>query len=117
MSFLTVNSVDYEVTTDGAQQGEPIRQGAVVRAFAGNARSTVRSVKRQWSFTVFFDDPADEATLRTATELGQAVTCTGDALAGASVSCIVTVGASDYLANLAATYGHWRAAAVALEEV
>lgn len=117
MSFVTIAGTPYECTTDGASQGEPIRQGAVVRAFAGNARSTIRSVKRQWSLTVFFDDPTDETTLRTATELGQAVTCTGDALLGASVSCVVMVGASSYIPVLAATYGHWRTASVTLEEV
>ena len=117
MSFVTIAGTPYEVTTDGASQAEPIRQGAVVQAYAGNARSTVRSVKRQWELTVFFNDPTAETTLRTATELGQAVTCTGDALLGASVSCIVTVGASEYIPNLAATYGHWRAASVHLGEV
>lgn len=117
MSFVTIGANSFECTVDGAQQGEPIRQGAVVRAFAGNARSTIRTVKRQWELTVFFTDPTAETTLRTATELGQAVTCTGDALLGASVSCIVSVGSSSYIPNLAATYGHWRAASVHLEEV
>jgi hypothetical protein len=117
MPFITIAGTDYEVTEDGASHGDPLRQGAVVRAFAGNARSTIRSVKRQWDLTIFFDDPTDETALRTATELGQAVTCTGDALLGASVSCIVTVGASEYIPNLAATYGHWRTASVHLEEV
>jgi len=116
MPFITIDGDAYEVTTDGAQQGEPVRQGAVVRAFAGNARSTIRSVKRTWSLTLFFDDPDAETTLRTATELGQPVTCTGDALLGESVTCIVTVGASEYIDNRAATYGHWRAASVTIEE-
>lgn len=117
MSFITIGGASYDCTTDGAQQGEPIRQGTVVRAFAGNARSTIRTVKRTWQVTVFFSNLANEDTLRTATQLGQAVTCTGDALNGASVSCIVAVGAAEYIPNLAATYGHWRAASVALEEV
>lgn len=117
MSFVTIAGTPYECTTDGASQGEPIRQGAVVRAFAGNARSTIRSVKDTWDLVLFFDDPTEEITLRNATKLGQAVTVTDDALLGASVSCIVTVGRSDYLANLAATYGHWRAASVHFEEV
>lgn len=116
MSFVTIAGASYECTTDGAQQDEPIRQGAVVRAFAGNARSTIRSVKRKWQLTVFFADLTNEDTLRAATELGQAVTCTGDALKGVSVSCIVMVGASSYIPNLAATYGHWRTASVSLEE-
>lgn len=116
MAFIDIAGASYECTVDGAQQGEPIRQGAVVRAFAGNARSTIRSVKRTWQVTIFFTDLDDEDTLRAATELGQAVSCGNDALKGETVSCIVMVGASEYIPNLAATYGHWRAASVALEE-
>lgn len=116
MSFITIDGVEYECTTDGAQQGEPIKAGAVVRTFSLGARSTVRAVKDTWDVTVFFDDPEDEITLRDATKLGQAVSVTGDAMLGDSLTCIVTVGASEYIDNRAATYGHWRAASVHLEE-
>lgn len=115
MSFITIGGVEYDCTHDGAQQGEPVKAGAVVRAFALNARSTIRATKDTWDVTILFQDPTEEITLRDATKLGQAVTCTGDALLGASVSCIVTVGTSSYIPALAATYGHWRAASVHLE--
>lgn len=118
MSFVTIAGADYEVTTDGASELDPIEIGARVRAYAGNQRSTVRGVIRGWQMTVLFmGGLTEEETLRTATQLGQHVTCTGDALKGVSATCEVTVGSVQMIPAIDATYGHWRGASVTIRRV
>jgi len=115
--FVVINGNAYEVTQDGASELEPVRIGAVVDSFSGNARSTVRAVKRGWGLTLLFrGDLSDEEMLRTDVSLGQAVPCSGDALKGVTATCIVDIGAAGFIPATDGTYGHWRTLAVTLRK-
>jgi hypothetical protein len=103
MAFLTIGGTTYQVLDDGASEN-PLAHviGHEDRAFAGNLRSTVRGEKREWGPFRLLDSGGDfmtEAeyqTLRSATAAGVFLTCSGDALNGASVSCRVRITAAAY---------------------
>lgn len=99
--------------TRGATEAEVIRVGEATRAFAGNLRSTVRSVRRSWHFTLAPMTDAALTTLRATCEAGAFVTCAGDALGG-SYTCEVRITDAPYLEDGA---GFLRAPTLALQEV
>lgn len=116
--FVTINGNPYEVTHDGAAELAPIVIGARFRTASGKQRSTARAVIRGWGMTLLFrGDLSDEETLRDDVSLGEQVTCSGDALKGASVLCDVEIGAAGMIPDLAAPFGHWRTLEVVLREV
>lgn len=97
MAFLHIDGVgDIEVqTTNPSVEYEEI--GSTRRAYSGNLRSSIKAVRRKWSFT---SAPVSQTTyenLYNATKLGQNVVCSGDAL-NASITCQVKVTA-DYIPN------------------
>lgn len=80
MAFLTIAGVNVDVLTTGAHELPPVEIGKSKRAFAGNLRTSMRSIKRLWSFTTRDMTDAEITTLRTAAPHGNFVTCSGDAL-------------------------------------
>lgn len=80
MAFLVIAGVTVDVLTSGAREGQPIEIGRSRRAFAGNLRSSLRSIKRMWSFATRDMIDAEITTLMTAAPHGAFVTCSGDAL-------------------------------------
>lgn len=98
MPFLTVAGVTVVVQDSSASEGPPTLIGGSARAFDGTLRSSVRASKRNWQFTTNPMTDANVATLRAAIETGtQIVTCSGDALLGASVSCEVQITDIQYI--------------------
>lgn len=95
MAFLTIAGLTVEVQTAGAQQEAGTVLGERVRTLSGTLRSTVRAVKRAWSFSTPPLTSADAATLRAAIANDAVVTCAGDALGGA-VACMVRVTQAPY---------------------
>lgn len=96
MSFLTVSAIEIPIQATGADQDEPLRIGEQVPAFSGRLRSSVRAVKRRWSFTTGPMTAAEVTTLESAIALDAEVTCAGDALGG-SVTCQVRITRKSYL--------------------
>lgn len=80
MAFLIIAGVTVDVVTTGGHEGPPIEIGRSRRAFAGNLRSSIRSIKRVWTFLTRDMTDAEIVTLRTAAPYGSFVTCSGDAL-------------------------------------
>jgi hypothetical protein len=80
MAFLIIAGVTVDVVTNGARQLPPIEIGKSRRAFAGNLRSSIRSVKRMWSFTTREMLDAEIATLQAAAPHGAYAACSGDSL-------------------------------------
>lgn len=96
MAFLTLGATEVWVDTRGATEPEVIRVGESTRAFAGNLRSTVRAVKRNWRFTGAPMSESAFAALRATFEAGDFVTCFGDALGG-TYECEVRVTDAGYV--------------------
>lgn len=80
----------------GATREESEAIGEATRAFAGNLRSSVRAEKRRWTVQVYVPTEAEFATLLAATANRAFVTCTGTLLQNASITCMVTVGRTDF---------------------
>lgn len=98
MSFLIINGNAYEViSTGGAQRRTPVRIGSATRAAAGNLRLQYSAEKRVWSFPLAPLTEAQDTTLVADTALGVFVTCSGSALKGASVTCSVEIGETQYV--------------------
>jgi hypothetical protein len=116
MAMLSVAGVAYDVMTDGATEEEDERMGQSVRAFDGTLRSTMRTPKRVWQFTLGPLTETDYQTLRTNVGAGLFVTCAGDALGG-SVTCEVTITAAPYLQDASQTNDFLREPTVKLREV
>lgn len=114
MAFLTIAGNTVVIQTAGATEEAPERGGEVARAFAGNLRSSLRYRKRAWRFTTNPLTQVAYDSLVAASDTGAPVTCSGDALSGASVSCIVQVSGGGYIQN---DLGHLRAALIQLAEV
>jgi hypothetical protein len=104
MAFLTLGGTTYQVIDDGNVGENPTAHviGQEDRAFDGTLRSTVRGEKREWGPFRLLDSGGDymtEAeyqTLRAAVAGGAFLTCSGDALNGASVSCRVRITTAAY---------------------
>jgi hypothetical protein len=84
VAFLILGGVSVDALTSGAREGQPIEIGRSRRAFAGNLRSSLRSIKRMWSFVTRDMTDAEITTLMTAAPHGAFVTCSGDALPGSA---------------------------------
>jgi hypothetical protein len=97
LAFLVVAGITVPIALTGATKKAPEKAGAESRAFGGNLRSTTRWTKRNWQFTTKGLLDADAAAIEAAVNPGDFVTCTGDALGGASVSCLVTCGDGPYV--------------------
>lgn len=98
MAFLTVAGTDLEVQTTGAARNEDERIGGTRRrSFAGVIRSQVKAHKRRWAFTTSPLTLAAADAFRALVDFDAHVACTGDALGGASVTCVVDIGESPYL--------------------
>lgn len=80
MAFLTIAAVNVDVLTSGARELPPAEVGKAKRAFAGNLRTSMRSIKRVWSFSTADMTDAQITTLRNAAPHGSFVTCSGDSL-------------------------------------
>lgn len=96
MSFLVIAGSTVPVAPSGASENAPEQIGSTSRAYDGSLRSTVRAEKRSWTFTTKPIDSTLEATIRAAVANAYAVTVTGSALGGASVTCIVTLGQASF---------------------
>lgn len=91
--FLTIAGTPIEIAHGGATQRKGDVVGETARSFSGQLRSTVRATKRAWDFTTAPLTLADAATVRA---LAGFASCSGDALGGASVACLVTIGDAQY---------------------
>lgn len=91
MAFLTIAAINVDIQTNpNPEESAPYEVGRSRRAFAGNLRTCMRSVKRVWVFTSALMTEAQITTLRTAAPHGSFRTCTGDALGGgAGFTCEV----------------------------
>ena len=101
MPMLTVAGFTLEVSTDGATQSESDFIGGAERVFDGSMRSSRRGAKRNWRFTVISDGhpttQAEHDAFRAAIEGGSGiVTCGGEALSNATLSCLVTINEAPY---------------------
>lgn len=98
MSYMLIGAIPVRVVTDSATGAAPVRGGGVVRAFAGNLRSSLLWAKQEWPRTTGKMTSAEVSTLLATigTPLGgNIVTCSGNFSRGASVSCLVTVESID----------------------
>lgn len=86
MPFLTVAGIEVLVTEWRELATE--RVGSQRRAFNGSLRTAFRAQRRAWRFTGLRMDPVDYEALRTATALGQHVTCSGDGLPGSVTASV-----------------------------
>jgi hypothetical protein len=116
MAMLSIAAVAYDVLTDGAAQDEDERMGQSVRAFDGTLRSTLRTPKRVWQFTLGPLTETEYQTLRTNVGAGLQVACAGDAL-GVIVTCEVTITGAPYLQDASQTSDFLREPTVKLREV
>lgn len=80
MAFLTLAGVNVDAVTSGVRELPPVEIGKSRRAFAGNLRTSMRGIKRVWSYTTRDMTDAEIVTLRTAAPHGSFVTCSGDSL-------------------------------------
>ena len=117
MAFLVVGGLTIPVSTDGAQTKSPERGGSESRAWGGNLRSTTRWTKRGWQFTSTLLLEADAAAIEALVAPGDYLDCTGDALGGATVSCLVTVGDAPIMRVAAAAGTFRRRVVLTLREV
>lgn len=114
MAFLTIGGLTVEITEDGAEEGEPIREGERVRAFDNSLLSTESTtVKRAWTFTTRPLTFVEHEALRAIVDAGGLVACGGDALGGA-VACGVRVTRSTFRRTKGG--GFTRVVTLALEE-
>jgi hypothetical protein len=89
MPYLTIGSTNVSVEENAG--GTPDVVGEALRTFSGNLRNTRRLQKRSWTFkTIALDSPTGTA-LETLIGAGVILVCTGDALRGQSINCLVTV--------------------------
>jgi len=117
MPFLTVAAITVIVQDSSASEQEAERIGGSARAFDGTLRSSVRNRKRRWQFTTVPMTDAAIATLRSAIETGtQIVTCSGDALLGASVSCEVLITDVSYIRDQRVATDFSRTLSLSLQE-
>lgn len=98
MAFLTIDAVAIDILTESASEQEPERIGDTQRAFSGNLRTTVRARKRVFEFTAGPKTEAAYATLM-ALDDGLPHACSGDAMNGATLSCLVQVNGGEYIAD------------------
>jgi hypothetical protein len=117
MAFLTIDGDAYEVVTDGAAEGEDERMGQEVRAFDGTLRSTLRTPKRVWQFTLSPLTETAYQALRTAVGAGNQLACAGDALPTGGVTCSATITGAPYLQDASQTTDFLREPSVKLREV
>lgn len=96
MITVDIAGSSYEVIDEGAEQLEDIEIGIRKRAFAGNMRSSVRVVKREWRFPLLPMTNAVLAVLKTAVERGKIVSC-GSVLMGVTLNCTVKVGVAPFI--------------------
>jgi len=99
MAFIQFGSVVTPILTEAASQPESDRGGGVVRAFAGNLRSSLTWSKRKWQFTTAKLTFAEEAILLTAIgspDGGNVVACLGNFNNAVSVDCLVLVTGREY---------------------
>ena len=91
--FLTLDGTAVEIAHGGAVQRSGDVIGETARAFNGSLRSTVRATKRAWEFTTAPLSLTDAAAVRA---LAGFATVSGDAVAGASIACHVSIGDAPY---------------------
>jgi len=116
MPFLSIAGNTVEVLDESAVEDAPTIIGDFERAADGTMRSSVRGVKRSWSFTTMPITPAAHATLRAAILAGSGiVSCAGDAL-GASVDCFVEMDSSAFRRDITLTPDFRRSVALKLHE-
>lgn len=78
-----------------AGRSAPVLVGDETRAFAGNARTSVRAQKRIWNVTVGHIDTPTEGSVQTAIANAAQITVSGDITALANVTASVHCTSSD----------------------
>lgn len=92
MAFLTINGNTYQVNNDGTQAMTPVTIGEKTRAFAGGGRSTVQTVKREWTFTSSeYDAATYNALIADAAASNGMPACGGDGIFGGPFPCFVLI--------------------------
>lgn len=89
MPFLSISGT--AVPVEDASGGTPDVVGEATRSFGGVMRNSRRIQKRVWSFKTTALDSPTGTTLENLVGGGSILLCTGDALRGVSVSCLVTL--------------------------
>lgn len=98
MAYLTVGGIPVRILTDSATGAQIVRGGGVVRAVAGNLRSSLAWAKQEWPRTTGTMTAAEVTALLAVIGApfgGNVVSCVGDFARGATVSCLVTVESVD----------------------
>jgi hypothetical protein len=113
MAFLTLEGTAYEIQVAGANELEPVFVGEVTRAASNASRSTRRTKKRQWSFTLIPMVQADADAFLAVIDAPGTLTASGDFTAGASVEVFALQGTSAFLQN---GVSHLRVVTVTLQE-
>jgi hypothetical protein len=102
---LTVAGIDLEILAAGATQSEADTVGTAKRSFSGRYRSSRRAYFDKWKFKVRPITQTEVATfLATVRANGGIHNCSGPVLGGVTVSCLVTVGAIDFIQNGGASF-------------
>lgn len=118
MAHLTIGALDVSVQESGAQRNENVDIGKrITRAFAGNARSSVRAFKKSWEFTTGPMSRAEVIALRALIDGGGFVNCTGEFLSGLIVSCSITINDEEYLLDATQPTSYQSVLRLRLEEV
>jgi hypothetical protein len=99
MAFLTIAGKNYPVAIGNATEDAPTFVGAITRAWSGMLRRTVRTLKRQWSFTLGPLYPYEDQLLRTDVATTASVVVTGDAVENASVTAAVVLAGKSYIVD------------------
>lgn len=113
MAFLTIDGDTYEIAVDGASENAPEEVGNDHRAFSGNMRSSIRGIRRKWSFKTIPMVESQAQALKDKIYSGFQE-CSGDALDGQAVLCSIKMSESPYLQE---GLGHVRQVVLDLFEV
>lgn len=105
MAFLTIAGITYEVLTRGADEQRRVTVGSRKRAFAGNLRSTIKAVKREWRLTVGPLTQSGLSQLRSLVAGSTVQAIGGDLVQGVSTNCIVQITGHDFVNETQITAG------------
>jgi hypothetical protein len=98
MAYMVIGGIPVRVLTDSANGATVQRGGGVVRAFAGNLRSSLDWGKQEWPRTTGKMTSAEVTTLLGVIGSpagGNVVSCSGDFSRGTTLDCLVTVESID----------------------
>lgn len=114
--FLYIDGIEFHTQRPGAEQEDSTLVGSLTRAHSGKLRAQSTAEKRNWRFLLAPVTQAVHNDLRTRTDRGKFVNCSGAALGG-TVLCHVRITAAAYVADRHDPLGFKRVLAVALTEV